>query len=333
MQGVRLRPSEIGAWTVLVCSICCTAGALGSKGPLTFGGSGGTSAFQGRCRQFGVFGGHCLCFKQSVTECFEFAQAWLPLASVEYESANHFCYLYHLSAKAPLDCPQDCAAEIGLETVQFYAGDLSSGFMCMASIANTKRTIQSGRCRELDGDASGGQLYKDGGGMFASDCFARAEERLTTAAGQYRSSTGSCGIKVLWQEKPSEVLQGWVAAEGTADVSFYVGNGEADYVCMSSWGSSQRVVQQGLCRQDGIYGGFCLSESVLTVARCFLDAQMWSPAVAAQFWNVDACALLIASKDAPAQCPNGYAPRTGNGDVEIYAGNGDAKSFCMTSWV
>jgi len=98
---------------------------------------------------------------------------------------------------------------------------------------------------------------------------------------------------------------------------------------------SHKTTQQGRCRQNYNYGGYCGCGPIVSAAACFNKASEWHELAAAQYRTSDkTCFLMHAWAHAPfqADCPSECTATSGNATVEFYTGDGDADNVCLTSW-
>ena len=115
---------------------------------------------------------------------------------------------------------------------------------------------------------------------------------------------------------------------------------DSDWICECDPGDTiaPRILkEQGLCRESGTYGGYCVKLNVLSPTECyaFLE-ESWPSSLVVAEWRTSTkqCALLQLATEKPSTCPLGFTSRldggTGNtGPTKTkYVGDGNLDNVC-----
>ena len=93
---------------------------------------------------------------------------------------------------------------------------------------------------------------------------------------------------------------------------------------------NDNALQQGYCRENSNYGGFCVK--TVSLEACIQASENF-PLLTAIQWKLSdhQCALLQYSSSAPIECPIGFSSRRGNfdGTITQYTADGDPNFLCM----
>ena len=149
------------------------------------------------------------------------------------------------------------------------------------------------------------------------------------------SEYGTCSPidKACNQKLPSELNQ-----EST-EIMMYNSDGTRTIFDMSTedamWNTfhdgESIIKEQGLCRDDGIHGGFCYyKDTTSSPEDCYSLGLTWSAFVAAEWRTSNGqCAILQHLSVAPSDCPSGTSSGSGNGgNTDHYIGNGNSDNVC-----
>jgi len=289
---------------------------------------------QGRCRQDHSYGGFCGCAPVvSAAACFFKALDWHELSAAQYRHSDQTCFLMHPWQNAPIaaSCPPGCTAMAGNATVDFYTGDGDDGSVCLTSWETAPALdVQQGSCI-VEGKRGGGCTCS--GATSASSCFNRALHWFPLAAADWQTSSQTCNLLHLRQSQPEDCPMGCEPFEGNDNaVQFYMGDGDFDSVCLSSWWSPRWTVQRGKCQQDSEWGGHCDCSAIAnySMTHCFELAQDWDAVAGSEYVTNTRCLLMHQNQAAPEVCPPGCSAVEGSGPVDFYVGDGKVDGFCMT---
>jgi len=128
-------------------------------------------------------------------------------------------------------------------------------------------------------------------------------------------------------------------SEGTGPTNMFAvdGNSDGDYLGKVFCGDGKQCnvfpgysTEQGLCRQNAVYGGYCRCPSVLSPEDCYAKSIGWSFVAVQYRFSNKLCALLQLLHTPPTECPQNCLAYAGNGgDVTKYNGDGDLDNICM----